>query len=164
MIVVLGFAIGSWVTPRWWLQPWWFAIALGSLLVVRGMPTLSMPMVYAPTGRAMYLTWLPALAVGAAATWAALGRTTLVRAVIAQLAVPLAALAAVLTICGGWSVLVGADVAPVVPTFTAWLSPLVLIAAHGAAAVALAVLGRSARSAFGRPSPAETPRSAPAAS
>jgi hypothetical protein len=164
VIVVLGFALGSWVTPRWWLQPWWFALALLSFVIVRGPPTLSMPAIWGPTGRAMYVTWLPALAVAAAATYVALGRTTLVRAVTGQLALPYATLAAALAVCGAWPVLVGAEVAPVVPTFTAWLSPLVLIAAHGSAAVALAVLGRSVRSAFGRPSPPETPRSAPAAS
>ena len=163
-IVVLGLALGSWVTPRWWLQPWWFAIALLSFVIVRGLPTLSMPIVYAPAGRAMYVTWLPALAAAAAATYVALGRTTLVRAVAGQLALPYATLFAALAACGAWPVFVGAEVAPVVPTFTAWTSPLLLIAAHGSAAVALAVLGRSVRSAFGRPSPTETPRSAPAAS
>ena len=35
------------------------------------------------------------------------------------------------------------DVAPVVPGFTAWCSPLLLLAAHGSAAVALGVLARA---------------------
>ena len=155
--VVLSFA--SW---RWWLAGWWFVIACCSLVIVRGEPTLSMPMVFAPAGRAMYLTWLPALAIVVVVTWIGLGRTTLARVVAGQLALPFAALAAALTVCGGWSTLFGAEVAPVVPRYTAWLSPLWLIAAHGSAAVALAVLGRSVRSAFGRPSPPEPPRSAPA--
>ena len=164
IFALVAFALlGSWGVRRWWLAPWWFALACASLVLVRGLPTLSMPMVFAPAGRAMYLTWLPALALAAVTTWLGLGKTTLARVVVAQLALPIGALVAALIVTGGWRVVLGQDVAPVVPRFTAWLSPLVLIAAHGMAAVALAVLGRLARSAFGRSSPPAPPSSAPAA-
>ena len=162
-ILVLGAAASSWGVRRWLFAPWWFAIACGSLYLLRGEPTLSMQMVYAPLGQTMFVTWLPALAVVFAATWYGLGHTTLARIVTAQLALPVAAAASAMVACGGWRVLIGEHVAPVVPRFTAYASPLLLIAAHGCAAVALAVLGRTARSAFGRPSRAETPRTGPAA-
>jgi hypothetical protein len=161
--LLIAAMIGAWGVRRWWLAPWWFAIACASLVIVRGVPTLSMPMVFAPAGRAMYLTWLPALALAAVTTWFGLARTTLPRVVVAQLAVPLGAAAAALIVTGGWRVLIGQDVAPVVPRFTAWMSPLVLLLAHGMAAVALGVLGRLVHSAFDRPSRPEPPRSAPAA-
>ena len=160
-IIAVGLVL-SLAGRRWWLAPWWFVIACVTLVVVRGEPTLSMPMVYAPAGRAMYLTWLPALAITLAATWIGLGRTTLARVVVSQLALPFAALAAALTISGCWAVLAGADLAPVVPRYTAWMSALWLMASHGSMAVALAVLGRSVRSVFGRPEPQESGRSAPA--
>ena len=148
---------------RAWLWPWWLPIACVSLVAVRGLPTLSMPMVYAPAGRAMYVTWLPSLAIAAAAAYLGATRAGALRAALAQLALPYAALAAAITASGAWPTLLGAAVAPVVPHYTAWLSALWLIAAHGSAAVALAVLGTCVRLAFDRRAPAETPRSEPAA-
>ncbi|HET9987989.1 MAG TPA: alkaline phosphatase family protein [Kofleriaceae bacterium] len=162
-ILVVGLALGYMPARRWWLAPWWFAVGIAVFVAVHGEPTLSMPMVWAPAGRAMYVTWLPALALAAVTTWFGGARVPLARVVVAQLGLPFAAVAAAVTASGAWPLLAGAHVAPVVPHFTAWLSPLALIAAHGAAAVALAVLGRSVRSAFGRPSRPETPRSEPAA-
>ncbi len=155
-ILVLAAAGSYFAAGRWWLLPWWFVAACSSLVLVRGLPTLSMSMVYAPAGRAMYVTWLPSLVVAAIATYAGLARTSLARTVIAQLAVPIAALAAVITACGAWRTLFGAAIAPVVPHYTAWLSALILIVAHGSAAVALAVLGRFVRSAFDRRARPET--------
>ena len=163
VMLVVGLALGYMPARRWWLAPWWFGLGVAVFVAVHGEPTLSMPMVWAPAGRAMYVTWLPALALAAVTTWFGVGRVPPWRVVVAQLGLPLAAVAAAITASGAWPLLAGAHVAPVVPHFTAWLSPLALIAAHGAAAVALAVLGRSVRSAFGRPSRPETPRSEPAA-
>jgi hypothetical protein len=162
-VVVLGAMVSLSCARRWWLAPWWFVIACAALVIVRGEPTMSTPMIYAPTGRAMYLTWLPALAIAAATTWFARSRTTLGRALLAQLALPIGALAAALVVTGAWRAVLGAEIAPVVPRFTGYLLPLLLIVAHGLAVVALAVLGRTVRSAFGRPSPPEPPRSEPAA-
>lgn len=162
--LVLGALVMTFGVRRWWLAPWWFVVACVTLVIVRGEPTLSTPMIYAPTGRAMYLTWLPALAIAAATTWFARSRTTLARVLVAQLALPLGALASVIIVTGAWRSLLGDEVAPVVPRFTGYLLPLLLIVAHGLAAVALAALGRSVRSASGPPSPPEPPRSAPAAS
>ena len=158
-LVILGGIAASWGVRQWWLAPWWFFLAVAALLVMYGPPSLSRPMVYAPLRFEMTLVWLPALAVLVAVTWAGLGATTLPRVVLSQLGLPLAAVAGAFTACGAWPAFFGAHVAPVVPRVTAWMSPLLLIAAHGSAAVALAVLGRSAHSAFGRRAPPESPRS-----
>jgi hypothetical protein len=162
-VLVIGGIASAWGVRQWWLAPWWFFVAVAALLAVRGQPTLSMPMVYAPLGLDMTYTWLPALALAAVVTYVGLGATTLTRVVLAQLGLPLAAVGAAFTACGAWPALLGAEIAPVVPRVTAWMSPLLLIVAHGSAAVALAVLGRCARSAFGRRAPPETPRSERAA-
>ena len=159
----LMLAIGvllAYVARRAWLAPWWFVVACISLLVVHGEPTLSSPEMWAPSGRAMYLTWLPALAELGVVTWFGLGSASLGRVVVAQLGLPFAAVAAATSASGAWPLLLGRAIAPVVPHFTAWLSPLTLMAAHGAAVVALVVLGRSVHSAFGRRSPREIPSSA----
>ncbi|CAN5709425.1 hypothetical protein BH11MYX1_BH11MYX1_42900 [soil metagenome] len=162
LMIAIG-ALSAYVAGRAWLAPWWFVIACISLLAIGGEPTLSAPEMWAPTGRAMYLIWLPALAVLGAVTWIGLGRTSLGRVVIAQLGLPFAAVAAAISASGAWPLLLGRDLAPVVPHFTAWLSPLILMAAQGAAVVALVVLARSARSVFGRRGPPETPRTDSAA-
>ncbi len=161
-IIVAGLALSSWGVRRWWLAPWWFVVAIASLVVIRELPSLSTPMIYKPEGRDMYLTWLPALLVAVVATTFGLSRMPLLRVLVAQLALPFAAAAAAITASGAWSTVLGAEVAPVVPKFTAWMSPLILLAAHGAAAVALGVLARVVLRSFGRSSPAEPPRSAPA--
>ncbi len=150
VVLVLGATAMAWASARWWLAAWWWLLGCASLVIVRGVPTLSMPMIYSPEGRTMWLAWSPMLAIACVATYVALGRTTLWRAVTAQLALPFAAAAAAITACSGWSAVFGADVAPVVPHYTAWVSPLVLMAAQGAAAVGLAVLGKSCRQAIGR--------------
>ena len=162
-VLVIGGVLAAACVRRWWLAPWWFFAGCGALLAVRGAPTLSQPWVYAPTGLAMTYAWLPALVICAVTVWLGLGVSTLPRVLVAQLALPLAAVAAAFTACGAWPALVGSHVAPVVPRITGWMSPLLLLAAHGSAAAALAVFGRTVRSAFGRPSPPETPRTGPAA-
>ena len=132
---------------------------------------MSMPMVYGKESlggvldfdqRLMMRTWLAALPLAAAATWFGLSRgVALVRVVAAQLGLPLAMLAALLVACGGWPALLGAEVSPMVPHYTALTSPLLLIASQGAAAVSLAVLARLVQQAFGRRRSSETPRSEP---
>jgi hypothetical protein len=161
-LLVIGACASIWAA-RWWLVPWWYIVALASFVFIRGVPTLSTPMTYAPTGREMYVTWLPALAIAAVSTWFGLGRTTIARVVVSQLALPAAAVAAAVTACGAWSLVLGAESAPIVPLFTAALSPLLLILAHGCAAAGLAVLGRTVRSVIGRRGPQGTEKTASAA-
>ncbi len=157
-ILVAGLALSSWGVRKWYLAPWWFVMAGALLIAIRGLPSLSTPMIYKPEGRDMYLAWLPALAVAMASTAVGVYRTPIARVVVAQLALPFAAVAAAVTAAGAWNALVGDPTAPVVPYVTAWMSPLLLVAAHGAAVVALAVLATSVHRSFGRRAPAEPPR------
>ena len=145
----------------WWLVPWWFVLGCLALVMVRGEPTLSTPFVYRYDGRDMYFVWAPLLALAFAATLFGAGRTTLLRAVAAQLALPLATAATAITACGGWGAVFGAEVAPVVPRFTAYTSPLLLMASHGAAVVALAALATLVRPVFDRRGPRGPRRTAP---
>ncbi len=154
ILLALGLACSVIRVRRWWLAPWWLVLACGALIAIRGEPTLSTPMTYAAAGRTMDLTWLPALVLAALSAHLGIRRTSLARAVVAQLALPVCVLAAAITAAGGWPTLAGADIAPVVPRFTAWVSALLLLVAHGAAAVAVAVLAaaveRSPRPVAGR--------------
>jgi hypothetical protein len=160
LVLAAGLALTIAAARVWWLAPWWFVLACVALVMIRGEPTLSTPFVYRSGGWDMYLVWLPRpalvlvwlplVALAFAATTFGLGRTTLARVVLAQLALPLAAAATAITACGGWGAVFGAEVAPVVPRFTAYMSPLLLMASHGAAAVALAVLATLVRPVFGR--------------
>jgi hypothetical protein len=168
LVLTAGIVLTFATVRNVWLLPWWFVAACIALVVIRGQPTLSTPFIYPSAGRArylgspdMYLVWLPLLALAFAATMFGLGRTTVVRVTLAQLAFPLAAAAAAITACGGWSAVFGAEVAPVVPRFTAYTSPLLLMASHGAAAVALAVLARLVRPVFGRLVRRAPPQTAP---
>jgi hypothetical protein len=162
-IIVGGLALSAWGVRRWWLVPWWFFASVALFIAIRGVPTLSMPMIYKPEGRDMYLTWLPALPLAIAAAWFSSTRLSLTRMVVAQLALPVAVACAAIAACGGWHTLLGEHRAPVVPFVTAWASPLMLLMAHGAAAVALGVLASGVRRVFGRPAEPAPASSAPAA-
>ncbi len=144
------------------LAPLWYPVALALLLVVRGEPTLSMPMVYQGSAETMTLAWLPALAVLAVATWLGLrGDRSIARVLIAQLALPIAVAAAAIAACGGWVAIAGGEAAPIVPRITAWCSPLVAVVGQASLAVALAALATAALRAFDRRAPPVTPRTAP---
>ena len=160
-VLVAGLALVTWSVRKWWLAPWWFVAAGASLVLIRGEPTLSSRMVYAPEGRDMWLVWLPSLALAFAATVIGLRKTTIARVMVSQLAIPIAAAAAVITACGAWPAVFGEHVAPVVPRYTAYLSPILLMVALGAAAVALAGLATLVRPRSDRSSPPEPPSSEP---
>ncbi|HEX5060969.1 MAG TPA: alkaline phosphatase family protein [Kofleriaceae bacterium] len=169
-ILALGLAGSSFGVRRWWMAPWWFVLAGVALVIWRGQPTMSTPMVYARDSffdifdfdrRLMFRSWLLVLPIAAITTWYGLARKTLWRVLVAQLALPFAALAACITACAGWGALFGGEIAPVVPRYTAYTSALMLITAHGAAVVGLTVLARTAHSASGQRRPAETSRTAP---
>jgi hypothetical protein len=169
-LLVLGVAASVWSVRRWWLAPFWFVLACALLVIVRGAPTMSMPMVYAKedlanlfdaSKRMMMRSWLVALPIAGIATWFGLARgLSLARVIAAQLALPIAALAAALTACGGWGALFGAQTSPMVPHYTALTLVLMVSVSQGSAAVALAVLVRTVQQAFGRRRSSETTRSA----
>ena len=163
VIVALAIALTYAMARTWYQPPWWWLVGLVSFIAVHGEPTLSKPIVWAPTGQAMYVTWLPSLVIAVVAVWFGVKTTATIRVVVAQLALPCAAVAAAITASGAWPLVFGEHVAPIATHVTAWLSPLVLIAAHGCAAVALAVLARFVQLAFGRRSPPASPSTAPAA-
>ncbi len=162
-ILVAGLGAATWAVRRWWLAPFWFLLACGLLIAVRGMPSLSTGFIYKPEGRDMWMVWAPTLLLAATAAFFGMKKSTLGRVLAGQLALPFAVLAAILTIAGAWGAAFGAKVAPVVPHFTAWMSPIMLMVAHGAGAVGLAVLASVAHQSFGRRAPPEPPRSEPAA-
>jgi hypothetical protein len=171
---VLGLVAVGWSVRTWWVAPWWFVAACLLLLVVRGLPTMSMPMVYAKEDlsnfielsgsfpfvelprRMMMRSWFFALPLAAITTWFALGRMSLLRVLASQLALPFCAFAAALTACRGWGPLFGAETSPMVPHYTAFTLVLFLIVAQGSAAVSLALLARTVQQAFGRRPSAET--------
>jgi hypothetical protein len=163
----VGLALGPRRTARTrsalLLVPWWYVLALALFVAVRGAPTLSTPMIYRPYGWDMAIAWLAALPIATAAAWLGITRTSVARVVTAQLALPVATAAAALAASGAWPAVFGAEIAPVVPRFTAWTSPLILLAAQGAAAVALAVLGTLFRQAIDRRRSSGSPRTARAA-
>ena len=150
---------------QWWLAPWWFVLA--SSLLRRGLrraDAVDAAWCGRRAGRAMYLTWLPSLVLAAVVDVDRPARDRDVRVVVAQLALPCAAVAAAITASGAWPSLARRT--------TSRRSCLTSRRGYrrscssrrmAAAAVALAVLARFVRSAFDRRSPPETPRSAPAA-
>src|SRR5690606_27457830 len=119
--------------------PWWWAVAMIALVLVERAPTLSTPMIYKPKGLDMAQAFAPGLAVLAVSLLLAVrddgGRWT--RAVVAQLALPAVGTLAVLVACGGAPLLWGEVVCPIVPFWTGWLSPLLLLLSAASAVAAL---------------------------
>lgn len=144
-LVLLAGAGGglAWVIRRrrWWCLPVWLPIALAMFVIVRGAPSMSTPMIYPPSGRDMWLTWIGVMVPLALASFRGIWRGATLADVLLGQALPAVALwAAAITACGGWPTVFGAELAPLVPTFTAWCSPLALIAGHTLCAVAVAIL------------------------
>jgi hypothetical protein len=132
----------GWRPALGWL-PWWLPVAYGSVLVMRGLPTLSNPMVYPPLGRDMILAALPGLLVlmVVAARAALRAGNRLPRLYGAQMALPVGAAAASLTVCGGIEALFGiANGPPLLPFFTAHASLLLALLAASALTMAATLL------------------------
>lgn len=118
---------------RWWNLPWWLPVAYGALIYRVMPPSMSTSWAFKPGGAIIYDAALPAFLVLAVFVAYAVRRAGVVRATIAQLAIPLAALAAAFTLCWGTP--------PVMPRFTALTSVFLVFTSSGAliAAVACAV-------------------------
>lgn len=142
LIVLAGAALTLWATGgRLALQAWWFPIAIVALVVQAQVPTLSTPMIYPPKGLAMAEDFGPGLAVLAVAlTLAIRARGRSLRGVLGQLALPAAITLAIALVTGALPLLVGDPVCPVVPRWSGWLSPLMLMLATGLGVAGLVVL------------------------
>ncbi len=164
LIMVVGFAITAWgMQGRYLLGPWWFPVAALLLVVIRGVPTLSTPMIYKPLGRDMYLAFMPAFILLAAGAGLGLRRHATGRVLAAELALPIAAVIALITATGAWPIVFGGDAAPIVPRWTGWLSPALLMVAQGLGVVASALLATAVLPGSGRAEPRGTGHSVPAA-
>lgn len=153
---------GGATRAQWLLAlPWWWPVAIAALVSFAGTPTLSTPMIYKPKGLDMAQAFAPGLAVLAVALTLS-ARAGWVRALVGQLALPALGTLAVLVACGGESMLWGGAPCPVVPRWTGWLSPLMLMASAAAAVAALVLLATAVLSSSGPSAPPETRRSEPA--
>lgn len=155
-------AAASFARRRPWLLPWWFPVALLALVVQAHVPSLSTPMIYPPKGKLMVEAFAPGLAV-LAVTLAIGARDRWGRALAAQLVLPALATLAVAVVTGALPLLVGDAVCPIVPRWTGWLSPLMLMTATAAGVAGLVVLASAALPRSDRATPPGTRRSGPAA-
>ena len=102
-------------------------------------------MIYPPKGLAMAEDFGPGLAVLAVAlTFAIRARGRWLHGVLGQLALPAAITLAVALVTGALPLLVGDVVCPVVPRWTGWLSPLLLMMSTGLGVAGLVVLASAA--------------------
>ncbi len=161
-------AAAAWRRRGWRLLvalPWWWAVAMLALVVLERAPTLSTPMIYKPKGLDMAQAFAPGLAVLAVSLLLAVrddgGRWT--RALVMQLALPALGTLAVLVACGGAPLLWGDAVCPIVPFWTGWLSPLLLLLSAASGVAALVLLATAVLSASGPSAPPGTRRNEPAA-
>jgi hypothetical protein len=141
---------------QWSWLPWWWPASLLCVFVIAGAPSLSVPVIYRPLGRELYLAALPALCVLAVQAALALRAPSSskapvmagLRMVIAQLALPFAAALAAAVLSGGSDALriaaKGASEPPLMPRFTAYTSALTVLFYAGAAVCAFALVIRAA--------------------
>jgi hypothetical protein len=163
LLVAAGVAATAWAARKhvaaW---PWWWPVAMLSLVVLERMPTLSTPMIYKPKGLDMAQAFSPGLAVLAVSLMLAVRRGW-TRGLVAQLSLPVLGTLGILVACGGTSLLWGDAPCPIVPLWTAWLSALLLVLSAASAVAALVLLATAVLSASGPSAPPGTRRSEPAA-
>lgn len=159
LVLALAIAATAWgMRGRLWAGPWWWPVSLVSLMVLATTPTLSTPMIYKKVGLDMVNGFAPGLAVLAvSATLATRGGW--VRALAAQLALPLAGAVAVWIVTGATGLWFGDAVCPVVPRWTGWLPPITFIAATGLAVGGLVALASAFLPGSDPSAPSETSRS-----
>lgn len=159
VVLVLGAIATGWATRgRLRAAPWWWPIAIASLMVLATPPSLSTPMIYKLQGLTMANGFAPGLAVLAIALTLEVRRGWR-RALVAQLALPIAAAVACWIVTGAAPLWWGEAVCPVVPFYTGWLPPLTIIAATGLAVAGLVVLASAVLPGFDPSAPEETSRS-----
>jgi len=150
-------AVGTLVTGRlarrWWSWPTWFVLAYLAVIAMRGWPSLSMPVIYPPQGRDLYVAGVPGLCVLAMVMARGWRSQPLWQLLVIQLALPGAAAAALFVLAGGIESLVHGTPA-LVPHYTAQLSVVLVLTYAGALVAVLAGLVRGALSWFDRDSDA----------
>lgn len=153
-LLATGWAAGG----RLAAVPWWWPVALIALMLLETTPSLSTPMIYKKQGLTMANAAAPGLAVLAIAMTFELRRDWR-RALVAQLALPVAATLAVWIVTGASGLWFGERVCPVVPRWSGWLPPLTIIAATALAVAGLVVLASAFLPGSGPSTPAGTSRS-----
>ncbi|HUS63382.1 MAG TPA: alkaline phosphatase family protein [Kofleriaceae bacterium] len=148
-------ALVTWYAARGraWRLPWWWVLAYLSLVTIETVPSLSVPMIYKPLGRDIYMAALPGLILLAITAGAAMRRQSPVRVAVTQLAVPTAITLAGLAL--SWRS------PPLMPVWSAHASAFLVLSFSGMAVVALASLAALVPFGSGRATPAETSRTAP---
>ncbi|HUQ02751.1 MAG TPA: alkaline phosphatase family protein [Kofleriaceae bacterium] len=164
VLVLAGLAATVWAARKDVLAyPWWWAVAMLALVLLERAPTLSTPMIYKPKGLDMAQAMAPGLGVLAVSLLFTVRRAGWMRASVAQLVLPVVGTLAVLVACGGAPLLVGDAVCPIVPFWTGWLSPLLLLLSAASGVAALVLLATAVLSSSGPSAPPGTRRSEPAA-
>jgi O-antigen ligase len=130
--------------------------------VLAEVPTLSTPMIYPPQGLIMAEAFAPGLAV-LAILLAATTRRSWGRALASQLVLPAALTLAGVVLVGALPLVTGLPVCPIVPRYTAWMSPVLLMMATGAGVAGLVVLASAALPPSDPSAPRGTRRRPPAA-
>nr|HEX4319197.1 alkaline phosphatase family protein [Kofleriaceae bacterium] len=120
--------------------PWWWPLAGALVWIVRGEPTQSMAITFQGSGWLLASAYGAALPVAAGCAFVAARRVGPVRGAIGQLALPLAATGAAITLAAGWPTVFGGDVSPDMPRYGALAPCLMLAVAHAAVATALGVI------------------------
>jgi hypothetical protein len=130
------------------LMPMWLIVAYVSVALVRGMPTLSMPMIYKPLGLDIAIAAIPGLVVLAVTLPFAIRAVGVYRAVWCQFLVPLAAV--------GWTMLLCKGSPPLMPLWTAQTSVFLVLLFSACAVAAPIALVFGALPWSDRESPAES--------
>ena len=133
-------------------------VALIALMLLETTPSLSTPMIYKKQGLTMANAAAPGLAVLAIALTFEVRRDWR-RALVAQLALPVAATVAVWIVTGASGLWFGERVCPVVPRWSGWLPPLTIISATALAVAGLVVLASAVLPGSGPSTPSGTSRS-----
>jgi len=158
-LLSLGIAATAWGTRgRVRAAPWWWPVAIASLMLLAMTPSLSTPMIYKREGLTMANGFAPGLAVLAIALTLEIRRDCW-RALVAQLALPVSATLGCWVLTGAAPILWGATVCPVVPFYTGWLPPLTMITATALAVAGLVVLASAVLPGSGPSARRETSRS-----
>jgi hypothetical protein len=127
--------------------PWWLLVAYASIVVLRGWPTLSNPIVYPRYAGEMLAAGLPGAVVLALAARVGLRRDGLAATLVSQGVPIVTLLLACLVACGGFSYALGLSyVPPLLPGWTAHASLAFALLALGSLTLALVVLVAARRS------------------